>query len=128
MSDIRILARSGTLPHYVGLHLSGCLHGPHNTVADPGGGGGSSGFTPPPPSEGFFVFACQYMKIPADLDPNPPPLVFRPRTSPRRIPRSAPVIYTHAHTPHTYIRPVARGGGGLEGPKTPPPGQRLHRV
>ena len=28
------------------------------------------GFNPP---SGFFFFACQYMKIPTDLDPNPPP-------------------------------------------------------
>ena len=25
------------------------------------------------PLRGFFVVACQYMKIPVDLDPNPPP-------------------------------------------------------
>ena len=31
---------------------------------------GFRGFNPPPPR---FFFACQYMKIPADLDPNPPP-------------------------------------------------------
>ena len=35
------------------------------SVADPGGRG-----LPPPPR---FFFACQYIKIPADLDPNPPP-------------------------------------------------------
>ena len=34
-------------------------------------GGGVRGFNLPPPE---CVFACQYMKIPADLDPNPPPL------------------------------------------------------
>ena len=48
--------------------------------------GGVGGLPPPPQS--FFFFACQYMKIPADLDPNPPP-----PPPPRRIPRSAPVIY-----------------------------------
>ena len=36
-------------------------------VADPGGGE-LGGLTPE------FFLACQYMKIPADLDPNPPPL------------------------------------------------------
>ena len=47
---------------------------PSYPVADPGG-------DPPPPSEVVFS-PCQYMKIPVDLDPTPPP--------PRRIPRSAP--------------------------------------
>ena len=45
-------------------------------VADP---------TPPPPLQRvFFFFACQYMKIPTDLDPNPPPPFeeFWPRTPP----------------------------------------------
>ena len=36
------------------------------------GGGGLGGLTPPP-FRGVFVVACQYMKIPTDLDPNPPP-------------------------------------------------------
>ena len=46
----------------------------HISVADPGGGG-LGGLTPPPPFRGCFLFffACQYMKIPTDLDPNPPP-------------------------------------------------------
>ena len=47
------------------------------SVADPGGGGGVGGLTPPPPPPlqrlVFLFFACQYMKIPTDLDPNPPP-------------------------------------------------------
>ena len=39
------------------------------------GGGELGGLPPPPPFRGFFLFffACQYMKIPTDLDPNPPP-------------------------------------------------------
>ena len=38
------------------------------------GGGGGRGFNPPPPQRlVFFFFACQYMKIPRVLDPNPPP-------------------------------------------------------
>ena len=37
------------------------------SVADPGGG-----FRVVNPLKGFF-FACQYMKIPADIHPNPPP-------------------------------------------------------
>ena len=42
------------------------------------GSRGVGGLTPP--SEVFFL-ACQYMKIPTDLDPNPPPLEeFWPRT------------------------------------------------
>ena len=57
--------------------------------------GGLGGLNIPPPR---FFFACQYMKVPVDLDPNPPPPPFeefRPRPPPpRRIPRSAP-----AHTP-----------------------------
>ena len=56
--------------------------------------GGVGGLTPPPPSEVFFFFACQYMKIPADLDPNPPPPKNSgPEPPPplRRIPKSAPV-------------------------------------
>ena len=45
-----------------------------HAAADPGGGGGN-------PSE--FFFACQYMKIPADLDPKPLLLKeFGPRTPP----------------------------------------------
>ena len=41
-----------------------------SAVADPEGG--FRGFNPPPPSEVvFFFFACQYMKIPTDLDPKP---------------------------------------------------------
>ena len=39
-------------------------------VADPEGGGRGVN---PPPFRGWFFFACQYMKIPTDLDPNPPP-------------------------------------------------------
>ena len=54
------------------------------SVADPeGGGGGLGGLNPP--SEVFFkIFACQYMKIPTDLDlPPPPPFEeFWPRTPP----------------------------------------------
>ena len=53
-------------------------------VADPegggGGGGGVRGFNPPL-QRLFFFFACQYMKIPTDVEPkrrilaqNPPPL------------------------------------------------------
>ena len=38
------------------------------SMADPGVGLGG---LPPPPLRGVF-FACQYMKIPLDLDPNPP--------------------------------------------------------
>ena len=55
------------------------------TVADPGGGGvrGFSTHTP----QRFFFFACQYMKIPADLDPRPTLEEFRPRT-PHPHPRS----------------------------------------
>ena len=57
------------------------------SVADPGGLGGLTTLR-------GFLFVCQYMKIPADLDPNPPPPLeeFRPRPPPppRRIPRSAP--------------------------------------
>ena len=50
------------------------------SVADAGGGGGVGGLNTP--LRGVF-FACQYMKIPADLDPNPSPLEeFRPRTPP----------------------------------------------
>ena len=41
---------------------------------------GVGGLTPPP-SEVVFVFACQYMKIPVDLDPKHPP---------RRIPAQNP--------------------------------------
>ena len=49
-------------------------------MADPEG---FRGLTPPPPRAGF-CFACQYMKIPADMDPKPPPPLeeFRPRTPP----------------------------------------------
>ena len=36
-----------------------------------GGGGGVRGFKPP--LRGVFFLACQYMKIPMDLDPKPPP-------------------------------------------------------
>ena len=42
--------------------------------------GGLGGLTPPP--RGFFVVACQYMKIPADLDPK--------HTHPRPEPRTPP--------------------------------------
>ena len=35
-------------------------------------GGGFRGFKPPPSDVFFFFFACQYMKIPTDLDPKPP--------------------------------------------------------
>ena len=45
----------------------------YNTLARSLGCSGGSrvvrGFNPPPR---LFVFACQYMKIPEDLDPTPP--------------------------------------------------------
>ena len=55
-----------------GLHHTGCIL-EMVPVADPEGGGGLGGLTPPPPpSEVVFVlFACQYMRIPTDLDPKP---------------------------------------------------------
>ena len=78
-------------------------------MADPGGVGG---LPPPPQRFCFFLLACQYMKIPVDLDPTPPPPSknsgpkppspleeFRPRTSSTPPPpdssilRSAPAIY-----------------------------------
>ena len=55
-----------------------CVEGPNvgpPAVADPeggGGGGGGGGRGVNPPFRGFVLFACQYMKIPTDLDPNPP--------------------------------------------------------
>ena len=45
-----------------------CCTGTIFPVADPGVGG-LGGLTPPR----LFFFACQYMKIPVDLDPTPPP-------------------------------------------------------
>ena len=41
-----------------------------------GGGGGVGGLNP----RRRFLFACQYMEIPADLDPKPPLEEFLPRT------------------------------------------------
>ena len=45
--------------------------GVYVTVADPGGGG-LGGLNPPLQRLVFLFFACQYMKIPTDLDPKPP--------------------------------------------------------
>ena len=61
----------------------------NSSVADPGGLGGLT------PSQMFF-FACQHMKIPADLDPNPPLKNSSPELPPppRRISRSAPALMT----------------------------------
>ena len=43
-----------------------------NVEPSSGSRGGFRGFKPPPLQRVFF-FACQYMKIPTDLDPIPPP-------------------------------------------------------
>ena len=63
-------------------------------------GGGGLGGLPPPPSEVLFLFffACQYMKIPTNLDPNPPPF--------RRILAQNPPL-------KEFLDPPLGGGGAL---------------
>ena len=56
------------------------------SVADPGGLRGLTPNIHPTPHPEFFLLACQYMKIPADLDPKPPL-----RTPP-------PHTHTHTHS------------------------------
>ena len=59
-----------------------CGRPTYNAVAEPEGGG-VRGVKPPSEGVSSFFLACQYMKIPTDLDPNPPPFEeFWPRTPP----------------------------------------------
>ena len=67
------------------------------------GGGGLGGLTPP--FRGCFLcfFACQYIKIPTDLDPNPPPFEeFWPRTPP-------PPFKEFLDPPLLFIKPPRSG-------------------
>ena len=56
------------------------------------GGGGVRGFKPP--FRGFF-FACQYMKIPTDLDPKPPLRRILAQNPPFKEFLDPPLEYTH---------------------------------
>ena len=53
--------------HFHRTNMAGIVH------CSSGSRGGGRGFNPPPLQRLFlFFFACQYMKIPTDLDPKPP--------------------------------------------------------
>ena len=91
------------LPYTGGCISERYMVGHLSTSGGSWGVGGLNTHTP----EVFLLLACQYMKIPADLDPTPPPPFeeFRPRTPPpppRRIPRSAPVYHWTPATTTNY--------------------------
>ena len=76
-------------------------------VADPEGGG-VRGFKPPLQRGFFFFFACQYMKIPTDLDPKPPFGELWPRTPPPfKEFLDPPLVYKTRHVVHS-LPPAAQ--------------------
>ena len=88
---------------------------------------GSGGLTPP---QRFFFFACQYMKIPTDLDPNGPGEFLRTW----RIPRT----YGNSYGPGEFLDPplykTSQSPTGLVGRASPyrnqppPPHLRAHTI
>ena len=84
-------------------------------------GGGVGGLTLPPQR---FFFLVSMWKFPWTwtLTPPPPSKNSGPEApSPRRIPRSAPVIYTNTHTWYTLHTSVgSRGLGGSQPPRWNP--------
>ena len=66
-------------------------------ISSSGSRGGFRGFNPP--FRGVFFFACQYMKIPTDLDPKPPlRRILAQNPPPLKEFLDPPLISIHAYT------------------------------